>query len=212
MPFFNSMAELPATYSCRKCGQEKPTIPDMIVVRRRRDGKVMLRPRCKQCHNARERGHRREYKLAYLRRWRKRNAELNESYWRKESALHRERLNATARERFRRDHDAVLIQGRLRRQLGMRVPLAEARELASKYGPCYPTRLGLTPWGLREYERIRASLRRMHKEMKPIEVRTMLYADGHFITPRCQKTPYRAAAKKMRRWQAERRQARKAAA
>src|SRR6185295_11057083 len=72
---------LPSEGFCSHCGKLKP-IGEMLVVHRKREGDYYMRPRCKQCHNKRERGHRREYKRNYLRAWRKRNAALNESYWR----------------------------------------------------------------------------------------------------------------------------------
>lgn len=209
MPFFNTMAELPTTYGCRKCGQEKP-VGEMIVGRVRKTGKVFLRPRCKACQNAFERGRRLEYKRAYRRRWRRHNAELNETYWRKRCEANGEAIAARARQRFCRDHAAILIQGRIRRQLGMTLPIAEARELARQFGPCYPTRFGLTPGGLHECERIRSRLRRARQAIRPIEIRMMVYADGHYIKPNRQKTPYRIVAERMRRWHAERRQARAA--
>ena len=70
----------------------------MIVIRQKKQRNILLRPRCKKCHNRRERGHRREYKTAYLRRWRDYNAELVESYWKKRA---REDVNACARRRSR---------------------------------------------------------------------------------------------------------------
>src|SRR5439155_5092911 len=152
---FASLTELPAEYRCRLCRAVKP-IAAMMVVRVKREKKILLRPRCKDCHNARERGHRREWKTAYLRRWRKYNDELNRSYWKKRS----DEEWARAAERFRsRNHLALLIQGRLRRRIGMHVTVAEARRLLKTFGPCYPTRYGLTAKGLREFERIRSNMR-----------------------------------------------------
>src|ERR1700722_1819081 len=124
-------SELPEEYGCAKCGDTKP-IAEMVVVRLKTRKQILLRPRCKKCHNDRERGHRREWKRKYLRRWRRDNAALNESYWRGRSRL---KQNAYSYNHFLQNHDAILIQGRLRRQLSMKVSLAEARELLRKHGP-----------------------------------------------------------------------------
>lgn len=212
--------ELPEQYGCAKCGDTKP-IGEMVVVRLKTRNKIMLRPRCKKCNNERERGHRREWKRKYLRRWRRDNAELNESYWR---GRDRVTQNAYAYKHFRKNHAAVLIQGRMRRQTGMCISLAEARKLLRKYGRCYPTRWGLTPRGLRECERIRSRFRLARKSGKkvemprPVEIRMMVYADGceadpaegsgpdnFVIAPRLQKQPYQRAAQTLRRWHSEQR-------
>ncbi|MCU1284455.1 MAG: hypothetical protein JWO13_805 [Acidobacteriales bacterium] len=213
---FKTRADLPATATCnsKACvGKEKP-ISEMVVVRHRKTGEFSLRRRCKECHNDSERGHRREYKTKYLQRWRRHNAELNRSYWKQSQQENREKINANARRRVRKHHHAILIQGRLRRRLGMSVTLAEARQMLRTFGPCYPTRFGLTPSGLRECERIRAALRRSGSKMiSAIEIRMMVYADqeNFFIKPSAQKIPYQAAAESLRRWQAEQREKRKAA-
>lgn len=198
-------SELPEKYGCRICGEEKP-VDEMLLVKT--GGYFLLRPRCKDCHNARERGHRREYKTKYLRLWRKRNPELNESYWRQRNAEHRAELTARAYARFQKNHDAVLIQGRLTRH-GFPCTLREARELLHKYGPCYPTRYGLTPKGLRECERIRAAQRRhpSRQKMSSLEIRIMLYEDGYYMTPSRQKRPYQHAARRLREYQAAKRSA-----
>jgi hypothetical protein len=208
------LSELPAEYECVICGASKP-VGDMLVVRLRTRKKFLLRPRCKKCNNERERGHRREWKRKYLRRWRRDNAALNESYWRGRDRLVQ---NAISYSHFRRNHDAILIQGRLRRQLGAKVTLAEARELLRKHGCCYPTRYGLTPKGLRECERIRSRLRSARrsgqkvKMPKPVEIRMMVYDEGgHLrIKPRLQDRPYQRAARQLESWHAEQRR-RKAA-
>lgn len=201
-----SMAELPEKGSCLKCGNEKP-VAQMIVVRLRKEGLIYLRPRCKDCHNEFERGHRREWKKNYLRRWRRWNSELNESYWRQRSSAKRSEINARAYKRFRRHHAALLIQGRLRRRLGMKVTLAEAKRLAKTYGVCYPTRFGLTEWGLKECERIRSNMRRIGKHLHPVEIRMMVYEDGHFKEPRLQQMPYHRASQQLREWHAQQRAA-----
>lgn len=194
-----SLAELPETGTCRKCRGEKPR-GEMVVVRLRKQGLFYMRPRCKSCQNEFERGHRREWKRAYLRRWRKWNHDLNESYWRQRNRDRRAELNAYSYRRFRRNHAAILVQGRLRRQAGMSVSLAEAKKLVAHYGMCYPTRFGLTKRGLRECERIRSSMRRLGKHLRPVEIRMMVYADGHFKQPRTQTQPYARASAQLRRW------------
>lgn len=200
------LSELPAEHECLICGDVKP-VGEMVVVRLKKQKKILLRPRCKKCHNERERGHRREYKRNYLRRWRRWNHELNESYWRQRNAEKRVEINARCYKRFRRHHAAILIQGRLRRRLGMKVSIAEARRLAKTYGVCYPTRFGLTPFGLAECERIRSNMRRIGKHLHPVEIRMMVYEDGHFKEPRLQQMPYRRAAQQLQRWHAQRRAA-----
>lgn len=173
----------------------------MIVVRLRSENVYLLRARCKECHNARERGHRREWKTRYLQRWRKENPGLNESYWRK-AAADRTRTNARARNHFLNNHYAILIQGRLRRRLGMHVSLCEARNLLSEYGPCYPTIQGLTPRGIKRCEQIRSRLRRRSVRPNLGEIRMMVYADGHYIKSQKQEIPYQHAAEKLRLWRA----------
>jgi hypothetical protein len=199
-----SLAELPEKHRCLKCGADKP-VSQMVVVRLRKEGLFYLRPRCKDCHNEFERGRRREWKRTYLRRWRRWNAELNESYWRQRNSEKRVEINARAYKRFRRHHAAILIQGRLRRRLGMKVTLTEAKRLAKTYGICYPTRFGLTAWGLKECERIRSNMRRIGKHLDPVEIRMMVYADGHFKKPHLQKMPYQRASKMLSDWHANKR-------
>jgi hypothetical protein len=140
----------------------------------------------------------------YLRRWRKDNAELNESYWRQYQATNRPTITARAAVRFWQNHNGILIQGRLRRK-GIKVSLAEANRLGRKYGCCYPLRAGLTPWALRECERIRSGQRRLpkYKRNTQVEIRMMMYEDGHFKSPRRQKPPYQIAAKRLSQWQRE---------
>jgi hypothetical protein len=171
----------------------------------RKSGDYLVRALCKECQNARERGHRREWKRNYLRRWRKYNAELNESYWRDANARDRETINARARLRVAKHHHALLIQGRLRRRLGMHVTLAEAKKLLRRFGPCYPTQSGLSPKGVRAVERIRSRMRNRGGAYPVIAIRLIVYEDGLFIKPAEQKIPYRFAAQKLRAWHAARR-------
>jgi hypothetical protein len=198
------LAELPEKYACKLCDAEKPIV-EMVLVRLRKQKRFLLRPRCKACHNAGERGHRREYKTAYLRRWRKWHPELNESYWRQRAKEKRVETNARCYNRFIRNHAAILIQGRLRRRLGMTVSIAECRQLAKKFGCCYPTRYGLTPDGLRECERIRSRMRAAGQHVSNIEIRMMVYDDGYYIKPSRQRMPYRHAAEQLRRWHGKQR-------
>jgi hypothetical protein len=198
---FNALADLPEKHTCLKCGKEKLLI-EMIVIHERKTGNYLLRG-CKECNNKKERGHRRQWKRDYLRAWRKRNAELTESYWRQSAILNREKTNAQACARFQKKHDALLIQGRLRRH-GMKVGIFEAQQLLKKFGPCYPMRPGLTPEGFKECERLRSVYRRLGKPYNTFEIRLMVYEDGFFIKPSRQKTPYRTAAANLRKWHKER--------
>jgi hypothetical protein len=192
-----SLQELPANYGCNVCGEEKPVAEMMLA----RTGNLFrLRPRCKACNNAAERGHRREYKTKYLRRWRKWNPELNESYWRQSAKEKRVETNARCYNRFVSNHAAILIQGRLRRRLGMKVSIAECRRLAKKFGCCYPSQFGLTPDGLKECERIRSRMRAVGEKVSQIEIRMMVYEDGYYIKPNRQRMPYQRAAERLRRW------------
>jgi hypothetical protein len=197
-----SREALPVEHACLKCKKTKP-LAEIIVVREKKTGHFLVRARCKECHNKKECGHRREYKTRYLRRWRKHNADLNESYWRQYNAENREHLTSLAYERFQRHHEAILIQGRLHRR-GIKVSIQEARDLYKRFGQCYPTRYGLTPTGLREAERIRSSQRRLPKAKRfsNLEIRMLLYEDGYFITPKRQIRPYLKSAAKLKAFQA----------
>lgn len=192
-------SELPGEHTCNLCQATKP-ITAMVIVRNRREGVYQVRPRCKDCHNQRERGHRREWKRKYLQRWRARNKELNDSYWRNPEARERARINHARR--FAEKHDAILIQGRMNRR-GMGITIKEAEELLKRFGRCYPTRLGLTPEGLRECERIRSAFRRSGSKRRPtnFEIRLMVYEDGLHIPPSKQPKPFKDAAKRLRRLQ-----------
>lgn len=207
---YDRMDQMPKTGLCRKCMEEKP-IKEMIVVRHKKQKKFSLRCRCKKCHNEKERGYRREYKTKYLRRWRKNNPELTESYWKDHQAENRPIMAERARKRIEKYHYAILIQGRMKRRLGTSITVHEAQELLRTFGPCYPTRFGLTPSGLRECERIRSAQRRLPagKRDKPVEIRMMVYADSkhHFIKPRLQKPPYQTAAQRLSQWQSDRKKA-----
>ncbi len=199
------MVDLPDEYTCNICNVIKP-VSDMCVAHHRKEGIFYLRPRCKDCHNARERGTRREYKRKYLQRWRARNPQLNESYWRDNPRV-KEKARIRAAARSNEKHEALLIQGRLNRR-GFGISLKEAEELLNKFGRCYPTRYGLTPEGLRECERIRGAMRRRgSKQMRPVEIRIMAYEDGLYIKPSRQIVPYKCAAKRLRKWQKQRKAA-----
>ena len=197
---YASIAELPETATCLKCGETKPIVK-MIVIRMRGTGAIRVQSRCKDCNNRHERGHRREWKTAYLRKWRAVNKDLNESYWRGRSLEHQAEI---ARRHFRKNHAALLIQGRLRRRLGMSLPLEEARKLLRRFGPCYPTRFGLTAKGLKEAERIRGRLRANRQHVPAVEIRMMVYEDqkSFFVKPRLQVMPYQSAARQLRAWHA----------
>jgi hypothetical protein len=208
---FKSLDQLPKEHRCLTCKATNP-IAEMIVIRERRTGHILLRSRCKECHNKSERGSRREYKTKYLRRWRARNPELNESYWRQAHADNREAYNARQYQHFKKNHAAVLIQGRLCRK-GMNVTLREAKKLLRKFGRCYPTRYGLTAKGLAECERIRGSMRRGSEYLPSFEIRMMVYEDGidkdgddNFVIPPAeQPRPYQSRARRLRLYQKKRR-------
>jgi hypothetical protein len=212
---YPSRAQLPQKATCRKCGEEKPLA--QIVVVRLSTGVFYVRPRCKDCHNEFERGRRREWKRAYLSRWRKRNADAERSYWDNDSNRERARLRAARLFSDPEYHCALLIQGRLRRRLGLRVPIAEAKELLHRFGPAYPTRHGLTASGLRECERIRSRTRRDKHAPSMIEIRMMVYEDsgiygsakggGFVLDPKRQRMPYASASKKMRQYWARKKAA-----
>lgn len=200
------VSDLPSAALCLMCGETKPRA-QMIVVHERKQGQYRLRPRCKDCHNERERGHRREWKRRYLKKWRARNAALTKSYW--DNAEEREKARVNSYRRFVENHEALLIQGRLRRR-GFPTSIAEAKDLLQRFGRCYPSRYGLTEEGLREAERIRKQRRRKLK-LSAVEIRIMLYEDGLFIPPDRQPVPYQTAGRRLREWQAQRAAQRKAA-
>jgi hypothetical protein len=198
MPTAKTLAKLPRRAVCNKCGKEKPR-EQMVVVRLRKENVYLLRPRCKDCHNKAERGHRRQYKTNYLRKWRKNNPSLYESYWKQPSQEEKDRTAARAQTRFRKKHHSILIQGRMNRR-GMGISIAQAEELLEKYGPAYPSRMGLTPEGLRECERIRSTYRRNGWPVDAFRIRLMVYEDGHHIKPSRQRPPFQAASRKMKNW------------
>jgi hypothetical protein len=194
----SKLSDLPKEYACKLCGATKP-VAEMVVRRRRELNGFCLQPRCKECHNARERGHRREYKRKYLQRWRKKNAAVAKSYW-KDHPEYLERSRESAARYVEKHRDALAIRRRLKSR-GIEVSVAEAEELLKQYGRCYPTRFGLTPEGLKECERIRSRMRqRGGKVLSSVEIRIMVYEDGHYITPSRQPKPYQKAAARLREW------------
>ena len=204
-----SLDLLPCEHHCKLCDTSKP-LNEMMVVYERATKLYKLRPRCKECNNARERGHRREWKKQYLQKWRKNNAKLNESYWRNDQAKERNRINA--KKRFDQKHAAILIQIRMRKR-GCPISIAEAETLLKRFGPCYPLKAGLSPKGLRECERIRSALRRQKKKrISTFEIRLMVYDDdkSNYIKPKRQKMPYQHAANTLRKWHQEKKNDRKA--
>lgn len=207
--------DLPSTVVCIQCETSKP-LAEMIVVRIRREQVYRVRPRCKECHNARERGHRREWKRKYLRRWRRENAAVNESYWKgNPETKERARVNAAKRLENPEYREAVAIQRRLRNK-GVSVSIDDAKEFLAKYGRCYPTRFGLTAAGLRECERIRSRLRaRSAKTQRRVphlfDIRIMVYEQSEdeaslIIPPAKQPRPFQKAAARLRAWQRQRRE------
>jgi hypothetical protein len=208
--WLDNLAELPEDWGCGRC-EETKSVDDMMIVRKRKprrgEKKYYLRPRCKECHNKNERGHRRQYKTKYLQTWRTHNKALNDSYW-KDNPVKREqcRVNSARRLSNQETHEAVLIQGRLRRRLNERVSLAEAKGLLGRFGRCYPTALGLSQEGQREVERIRKKGAKRRYSL--IQIRIMVYEDGLFIPPDKQPIPYQSSANNLRNWQAKQRQLR----
>lgn len=202
------LADLPVRYRCRLCGRQKKR-EQMVVVFIRAEAVYRMRPRCKECHNERERGHRREWKTEYLRRWRETNKELNDSYWKNPRA--QEKLTRNARRRWLVHHDAILIQGRLNRKR-YAISLTEAKELLRKFGPCYPTRFGLTAEGLRRCENLRSQQRRKspRQPLTPLEIRLRVYDEGLFIKPSRQERPYQHASTQLRLWQQAQRERKEA--
>lgn len=201
-----NISDLPAVYLCRLCESEKPIV-EMMVVHHRKENIYRLRPRCKKCHNDRERGNRRDYKTKYQQKWRKNNESLNRSYW-KNNPVVKEQARINAANRTKKVGDALLIQGRMRRR-GMPVGIEEARELLAKFGRCYPSPQGLTKAGLRECERIRSRLRLRQKQtggkvLSTFEIRFIVYEDGEengfVIEPDRQPQPYVAASKTLKKW------------
>jgi hypothetical protein len=199
------LSDLPTEGYCLACKRTKP-IAEMIVVHHRRQRNYSTRPRCKECYNKRERGHRREWKREYQRKWRADNQAETRSYW-KDAPDHKQKSNRVAIRRFREFHHEILIQGRLRRQLGLKVSIAEAKQLLKRFGPCYPSRFGLTPEGIRAAERLRATMRRKGKTYKPAELRVVVYEQGLFIEPDKQTPPYQHASRTLSNWQRKRRDA-----
>lgn len=199
------LADLPSEGFCVQCDATKP-IAKMLVVHMRKEKLYRLRPRCKDCHNKRERGHRREWKREYLRQWRANNKSLDRSYWKNDPDRKTKTRLAMALRHSGELHHALLIQGRLRRQLGLKISTAEAEALLRKFGPCYPSKYGLTPEGLRAVERLRSTMRRNHKEYKVVELRVIVYEQGLFIAPDQQTPPYQHAARTLSNLQRTKRQ------
>lgn len=204
---FADIKNLPETHRCNLCGSEKPIV-EMSVVYIRREKHYKLRPRCKPCHNERERGRNRERKTAYQRRWRARNRALNESYW-KGNPARREQARKSA-EKQRRENGAAIAIRRKMNKRGMDITIAEAKELLEKYGRCYPGIAGLTETGRRECERIRSRLRkRGGRVLSSFKIRLMVYEDGaendFVIPPALQPIPYEKQAERGRQWQRNRR-------
>lgn len=195
-----SLNDLPEEHHCNTCGKDKPIV-EMMVVHNRKSGTYQLRPRCKSCHNEKEKGHRREWKTQYLQRWRRRNKKLVESYW-KDSPDRKEKNRIRMAAHVKANKDAIAIQRRLRTRLDMHISLLEAKELLGRFGHCYPSRYGLTREGLRECERIRSRLRKPSAKLRlsAVEIRMMVYEDGLFITPSRQPRPYEKAARNLRNW------------
>ena len=196
---FLKLSDLPETHNCNICGEDKP-VAEMVVVRHKKTRVYDLRRRCKVCHNKKEKGHRREWKCNYQKRWRVRHRKLVKSY--RQTPAYKVGNARRAYSHFTRHHEAILIAGRLRRR-GMDCTMAEAREFLAKFGRCFPSCYGLTAAGRRECERIRATIRRRGAKLKlsALDIRIMVYEDGLFIAPELQPKPYQKAAERLREWQ-----------
>lgn len=174
---YKSISDLPPEASCRQCRATKP-IGEMMVAYLKKEKLFRVRPRCKQCHNEREKGHRRDYKRRYLQNWRKKNSEVNKSY-----RANREYYRNRARKFYQNNRAALLIQIRLRYR-GRYHTLEECRSLLKKFGPFYPLLKGLSKKGRREAERIRSRMRNKKaksfgaKILKNWEIRLMVYEDA----------------------------------
>lgn len=200
--------QLPASRTCTRCGETKPRVEMIVQHRREKNGAsyYYFRPLCKACNNARERGHRIEYKKRYRNQWRRQNAALTRSYW--DNPVSREAARVRAANFSREQKDAIAIQRR-QRSRGELLTIEECRELLAKYGRCYPTRFGLTAKGKAECERIRSRLRAKAKKtgrrvLSIYEIRLMVYEQsedepGLIIPPDEQPQPYQASAERMRK-------------
>lgn len=203
---FPTREELPERAFCQQCETEKP-IKEMMVAFLKSEKLYRVRPRCKECYNERERGHRREWKREYQQNWRKDNSELNDSYW-KDNPKVKEQSRQRTNKIWNEKREAVLIQGRMNRH-GRRVSLKKAEELLTKFGRCYPTGFGLTTEGERECEKIRSRFRlRKEKPPKPFDIRLMVYADDNanyrfVIRPEEQPEPYKQASVRLKQWHDE---------
>jgi hypothetical protein len=206
---YKSVSEMPEAAFCRICETEKP-IEEMCVAFLRKEKVFRIRPRCKPCHNSNERGNRRAYKKNYLKNWRKKNTEVNRSYWNNPIANEKARINAYRR--FEEKHDALLIQGRMKRK-GINITTSEAEDLLQTYGKNYPTQHGLSELGRKECERIRASMRRRgRKVLSSFQIRLMVYEDGLedrklLKSPHRQKTIYKKASEKLKKYWVEKKKA-----
>lgn len=172
---FKSFSELPATAFCLQCQTEKP-IADIMTIFSRKRKLFRIRPRCKKCHNEKEKGNRREYKRNYLQNWRKNNPNLSKTYW--ES---KEVLNERAKQRYAKNRDAMLIQVRMRRR-GIYLMIDEARSILHEFGRNYMLPSGLSNEGKKECARIRSRLRNRtkngHRMPKNWEIRLMVFEDA----------------------------------
>lgn len=172
---FKSVSELPEKAFCLQCQTEKP-ISEMMVIWTRKIKRFRIRPRCKKCHNEREKGNRREYKRNYLQNWRKKNPELNRSYLPDKATA-----NETRKSFYHKNREAMLIQVRMRRR-GIYLTLDDCRSILHKFGRNYMMPSGLSKEGKQECERIRSRLRNRtkngHRMPKNWEIRLMVFEDA----------------------------------
>lgn len=195
------LKDLPTSRTCNRCDIDKPREEMIVQHRNDKGGYFYMRPICKDCYNAKERGHRREYKRKYLENWRKKNRALDKSY--RQTDHYREKAAKRSYTYFKANHAAILIKKRLAFR-DIHVTLDEAKEMLEQFGPCYPTPQGLTKKGLRECERIRSRLRVRNVDRRrrqtAVEIRMMVYEEaGDFvIPPDQQEMPYRSRSERMK--------------
>lgn len=212
---FLSANDLPKEWSCKVCTKQKP-LAEMMVTFNRKGKWYRTKPRCKDCHNEKERGNRREYKRKYLKRWIAGHRKTLKSYRQKPAAM---ALNLKRSQKFFDDNaEAIRIQKRLRTH-GFKCDLSQAREYLETFGPCYPTRYGLSKSGMRECERIRGKQRynrNLKLKLRGIDIRIMVYEDAVaddkslMIAPDKQPRPYQSRSRGLSAWHQKQREAKAA--
>ena len=179
---FEKISDMPPNHLCNACQTVKP-VGEMLVVYIKREKRYKLRPKCKPCHNLKERGHRRRQKREYLRKWRKRNKELTNSYHKTEA--HREKARISSMRFYHQNRDVILIKLRFKSKRII-ISTAEAKKFLKRFGRSYPKPGGLTKEGRIMCERIRSRNRNRNggrQTLSSFEIRLMVYDDGFFTPP-----------------------------